>query len=139
MASTASDAAATRPPKLRPIAFILSPKRDTPSEAVTKSPASARLRRTNHRDVEVLDLLAQRIAIEPQKAGGTQLITACCPQSERQQRALDLGNDTIVHAVGRQPVAMRGEQRLQMAVDRVGERDVVRGVTVGRRLGLGRD
>src|SRR5258708_24122135 len=98
MASTASDAAAARPPKLRPIAFILSPKRDTLSEAVTKSPASANLRRANHRDVEVLDLLAQRIAIEPQKAGGTQLITACCPQGQGKERPLDLRDHAIVHA-----------------------------------------
>src|SRR5262245_15903764 len=101
MARTASDAAATRPPKLRPIAFIVSPKRETLSEAVTSSPASANLRRANHRDVEVLDLLAQRIAIEPQKTGSTQLITTRCPQGERKQRPLDLGNDTIVHAVRR--------------------------------------
>src|SRR6267154_3686823 len=108
-ARTARDAAAARPVRLRPTAFILSPKRDTLSEAVTRSPASANLRRANHRDVEVLDLLAHRIAIEPQKAGGTQLITACCPQGQGEKRPLDLGNDTIVHAVRRQPVAVRGE------------------------------
>src|SRR5436305_12361207 len=118
MASTASDAAATRPAKLRPIAFILSPKRDTLSEAVTRSPASANLRRANHRDVEVLDLLAQCIAIEPQKAGGTQLITACCPQGQGQKRPFDLGNDAIVHAVRRQPVAVRREHGLQLPVHR---------------------
>src|SRR3982074_2971575 len=109
IANTASDTAAARPTRLRPIAFIVSPKRDTLSEVVTRSPASANLRCANHRDVEVLDLLAQRVAIEPQKAGSTQLITACCPQGQGQKRPLDLGNDTIVHAVRRQPVAVRFE------------------------------
>src|SRR5262245_53506479 len=137
MPSTASDAAAIRPVKLRPIAPTLSPKRGTLSEAVTKSPASAYLRRANHGDVEVLDLLAQRIAIEPQKAGGTQLITACCPQGQREQRPLDLGNDTIVHAVRRQPIAVRGEQGLQMPVDSVRQGDVACRMAIADSVRLG--
>src|SRR6187401_1451993 len=112
-ASMASEAAALRPVRPRAMLLILSPKRGTPSENVTGSPASANLRGANHRDVEVLDLLAQRIAIEPQKTGGAQLVPASRPQGERQQRPLDLGNDTIVHAIRRQPVAVGGEQRLQ--------------------------
>src|SRR5829696_351126 len=124
MASTASDTAAARPPSLRATAAVASPKRETPSAAVTFSPASADLRRTYHGDVEVLDLLAQRIAIEPQEAGRTQLIPACCPKSQGQERTLDLGNDTIVHAVRRQPIAVDGEQCLQMAIDGVGQRHV---------------
>jgi len=67
---------------------IVSPKRGTPSAAVTCSPASADLRRTYHGDVEVLDLLAQRIAIEPQEACRAQLIPARCPERQRQERPL---------------------------------------------------
>src|SRR5258708_31442685 len=96
-ARTARDAAGARPVRLRPTAFILSPKRDTLSEAVTRSPASANLRRANHRDVEGLDLLAQRIAIDPQKASGTPLITACCPQGQGEKRPLHLANDPVLH------------------------------------------
>src|SRR6187401_2958317 len=120
-ASMASEAAAVRPVRPRAMLLMLSPKRGTPSENVTGSPASSDLRGANHRNVEVLDLLAQRIAIEPQKTGGAQLVPASRPQGQRQQRALDLGDHPIVHAVGRQALAMGGEQGLQMAVDRVGQ------------------
>src|SRR4051812_1388888 len=110
MASTASDTAAARPPSLRATTAIASPKRGTPSAAVTFSPASADLRRTYHEDVEVLDLLAQRIAIEPQEACRAQLIPARYPERQRQERPLDLGNDTIIHAVRRQAIAVGLEQ-----------------------------
>src|SRR5882672_10806065 len=95
----------------------MSPKRETPSAAVTLSPASANLRRAYHGDVEVLYLLAQRVAIEPQETGGAQLIPARCPEGQGQQRTLDLGNDTIVQAVRRQAIAVDGKKRLQMPVD----------------------
>src|SRR5262245_40460700 len=124
MASTASDTAAARPPSLRATAAVASPKRETPSAAVNLSPASADLRRTYHGDVEVLDLLAQRIAIEPQEAGRAQLIPARRPEGQGEERTFDLGNDTIVHAVGRQAVAVGAEQCLQMAVDGVCQRYV---------------
>src|SRR6187200_801435 len=124
MASTASDTAAARPPSRRATTAIVSPKRGTPSATVKMSPASADLRRTYHGDVEVLDLLAQRIAIEPQEAGCAQLIPARCPKGEGQQRPLDLGNDTIVHAVRRQAIAVGSKQRLQMAIDGVAQRHV---------------
>ena len=114
------------------------PSVERPAKLSLGSPASADLRCAYHRDVEVLDLLAQRIAIEPQKTGGAQLVPARRPQRQRQQRPLDLGNDTIVHAVGRQPIAVSGEHRLQMAVDRVGQGDVARGMAVGRGLRLRR-
>src|SRR5260370_15433702 len=112
MANTASDTAATRPLSPRWTAPITSPKRETPSAVVTMSPASADLRRAYHRDVEVLDLLSQRVAIQPQETGGAQLIPARCPERQGQKRTLDLGNDTIVHAVGRQAIAMGGKKRL---------------------------
>src|SRR5262245_27073013 len=122
MASRASESGATRPLKPRRTAPISSPKRETPSAVVTRSPASANLRRAYHGDVEVLYLLAQRIAIEPQETGSAQLIPTRGPQGQRQQRAFDLRNDTIVHAIWRQTVAMRLKERLQMAVDGVGQR-----------------
>src|SRR4029453_17984764 len=134
MASTASDTAAARPPSRRATTVIVSPKRGTPSAAVTCSPASADLRRTYHGDVEVLDLLAQRVAIEPQEAGSAQLIPARCPKGQGQQRSLNLGNDTIVHAVRWQTIAMGLEQCLQMAIHGVTQRHV-RG-TGGARGGL---
>src|SRR6266851_10119599 len=127
MASTANETAAVRPLSPRRTALIASPKRETPSAAVTRSPASANLRRAYHGDVEVLYLLAQRIAIEPQETGSAQLIPACCPKSQGQERALDLGNDTIVHAVRRQALAMGDKKCLQVAVDGVGQGNVAAG------------
>src|SRR4029077_10759016 len=127
MASAASETAALRPPSARRTALIASPTREPLSAAVTRSPASANLRRAYHGDVEVLYLLAQRIAIEPQETGSAQLIPARGAQRQGQQRALDLGNDTIVHAVGRQALAMGDKKRLQVPVDGVGQRDVAAG------------
>src|SRR3546814_114717 len=124
MASTARDTAATRPLRLRSTVLTVSPKRRPLSAAVTKSPASANLRCTNHGDVEVLDLFAQRVAIEPQEAGRAQLIPARCPKGQRQKRPLNLGNDTIVHAIRRQPVAMGSEERLEVPVHGIGQRGV---------------
>src|SRR6267378_2795138 len=123
MASTASEPGAARLFRPRRIALIQSPKREPPSAVVTRSPASANLRRAYHGDVEVLYLLAQRVAIEPQETGGAQLIPARCPKRQGQQRALDLGNDTIVHAIRRQALAMGDKKRLQVPVDGVGQRD----------------
>src|SRR4030088_1963382 len=102
MASTANETAAARPLSPRRTALIASPKRETLSAAVTRSPASANLRRAYHGDVEVLYLLAQRIAIEPQETGSAQLIPARCAERQGQQRALVLGNDTTAHAKPRQ-------------------------------------
>src|SRR6195256_3533605 len=127
MASTANEAAAVRPPSPRRTALIASPKRETLSAAVTRSPASPNLLRAYHGDVEVLYLLAQRIAIEPQETGSAQLIPARGAERQGQQRALDLGNDTIVHAVRRQALAMGDKKRLQVPVDGVGQRDVAAG------------
>src|SRR5262245_34734832 len=121
MASTASSTGATRPPTPRRTALIVPPKREPPSAAVTRSPASADLRRAHHGNVEVLYLLAQRVAIEPQESGGAQLIPARRPQGERQERPLHLRNDTIVQPVGWQAIAVGGEQRLQMPIDAVGQ------------------
>src|SRR5258708_9494378 len=116
MASTANETAAVRPLSPRRTALIASPKRETLSAAVTRSPASANLRRAYHGDVEVLYLLAQRVAIEPQETGGAQLIPARRPQGQRQKRTLDLRNDTVIHAVRRQAIAMGGTKRLHMPV-----------------------
>src|SRR5260370_14160193 len=127
MASTANETAAVRPPSPRRTALIASPKRETLSAAVTRSPASANLRRAYHGDVEVLYLLAQRVAIEPQETGSAQLIPARCTQGQGQQRPLDLGTDTIVHAVRRQALAMGDKTRLQLPVDRLGQRDAAAG------------
>src|ERR1700693_3881427 len=127
MASAANGTAAGRAAGPRRTALIKSPKRETPSAVVTRSPASANLRRAYHGDVEVLYLLAQRVAIEPQETGSAQLIPARCAQGQGQQRALDLGNDTIVHAIRRQALAMGDKKRLQVPVNGVGQGEVAAG------------
>src|SRR5262249_32340362 len=138
MASTASRTGATRPLMPRRTALITTPKRETPSAAVTSSPASADLRRAYHRNVEVLYLLAQRIAIEPQEAGRAQLIPRSRTQREGEERPLHLRNDTIVHPVGWQTLAVGAEQCLQMPVDRVGQGGIGRQWLAGLRARIDR-
>src|SRR5271157_4733445 len=102
----ASERAATRPDRARPTAAIRSPKRAASSATVTGSAAPAGLRRAHQRYVEVLDLLAQSVAIEPEKTGSPQLVPAGCPQGQCQQRPLDFGQNAVVQAIRWQALAM---------------------------------
>src|SRR5262245_51201675 len=64
-------------------------------------------------DVEVPDLLAQGISIEPEQVGGTNLVAAGGRQRSREQRHLDLLQDAVIQAGRRHAVReareMRGE------------------------------
>ena len=54
------------------------------------APQPSRHRRAEHLNVEVADLFAQRIAVEAQQGGGTDLIAARGGQRGHQQRALEM-------------------------------------------------
>jgi hypothetical protein len=49
-------------------------------------------------DVEVPDLLAERVAVEPQEVGSPNLVAAGGCESGREQRYLDLLEDAMIEA-----------------------------------------
>src|SRR5882672_5456197 len=67
---------------------------------ISISPAAA-----EHLDVEIADLLAQRIAVDPEQVGGADLVAAGGRERHREQRMLDLPQNAVIEAGGRQLVA----------------------------------
>src|ERR1043166_3100541 len=64
-------------------------------------------------DIEVADLLAQRIAVEPKQVRGPDLVAAGGRQRGREQRYLDLLQDAVIEAGRRHAVREAGEVRGQ--------------------------
>src|SRR6201986_257172 len=72
-------------------------------------------------NVEVPDLLAQRVAVEPQEVGGADLVAAGCRECCGQERHLDLLEDAVIEAGRRHAVREAGEVRGQIGLDRTAE------------------
>ena len=72
-------------------------------------------------DVQVADLLAQRVAVEPQYVGRLELIAAGRRQGSRDQRSLDLANQSIVDARRRQGAVVGTKIAVDVALDGVAE------------------
>src|SRR5262249_39558014 len=69
-------------------------------------------------NIEIADFLPQGIAINPEQIRRADLVTAGSGQSHREERMLDLAQDTVVEAGGRQGVAETREVRGQVAFHR---------------------
>ena len=72
-------------------------------------------------DVEIPDLLPQRIAVEAKQVGGADLIAPGHRQRRRQQRHLDLLEDAVIEARRRHAVGEAREMRGQIGLDRAAE------------------
>src|ERR1043165_6606690 len=72
-------------------------------------------------NVEIPDLLAQRVAVEAEQDGRTDLVAAGGRQRRSQQRYLDLLEDAMVQARRRHAVREAGEVRGQVGFDRAAE------------------
>src|SRR5215510_7432863 len=70
-----------------------------------------------HLDFQVSDLLAQGVAVDPQEISSADLIAPRSCQRDRQQRVLDLPQDTVIEPRGRQTLPESGEIGGQMALD----------------------
>src|SRR5579864_2369357 len=82
-------------------------------------------------NLQVADLLAQRIAIDAEQVGGADLIAAGGGQGSREQRAFDLAQNAVVQAGRRQTIVKAGEIARQIAFD--GAREIVFGAAgIGR-------
>src|SRR6478735_6541442 len=72
-------------------------------------------------NVEVPDLLPQRIAVEAEQVSGADLVAARCRQRGREQRHLDFLEDAVVEARRRHAVREAREVRRQVRLDRAAE------------------
>src|SRR2546423_1485667 len=90
-----------------------------------------------HLDIEVADLLAQRIAVDAKEVGGADLIAARGCQGRRQQRMPPPARHAMIGAGGRQVVAEAKKMGGQVAFDRRTETVVLR-VRFVRAWGRGR-
>src|SRR5581483_5183133 len=86
-----------------------------------RGPGASRRRRAEHLDVEVADLLAQRIAVEAEQRRGADLVAARGRQRGHQQRTLDVLEDAVVEARWRQLTAVAGEVAAEVALDHLGQ------------------
>src|SRR5215208_7993405 len=80
-------------------------------------PAHTLPARAHHLDVEVADLLAQRVAVDAEQVGGADLVTAGSGERGREQRVLDLAQDAVIEAGRRHAVGEAGEIAGEMALD----------------------
>src|SRR3979411_2258813 len=86
-----------------------------------------------HLDVEIADLLAQRVAGVPEEIGGANLVAAGRRQRDGQQRVLDLAQNPMIEPRRRQLVAEACEIGCEVPLDRGGK------VLLGARLLVGGD
>src|SRR5205814_4110554 len=69
-------------------------------------------------DVEVADLLAKGVAVDPEQVGSADLVAAGRGQRRRQQRMFDLAQDAVIEAGRRKPIAEVREIARQMPLHR---------------------
>src|SRR5690242_14814987 len=79
-------------------------------------PASAQ-GRAEDLDIEITDLLAQGIAVEPQQGGSPDLIAARGRQGRHQQGSFEMLQHAVVQARRRQVAAVAGEMVGKVALD----------------------
>src|SRR5215471_13287116 len=91
------------------------------------SPAAA-----EHLDIQIADLLAQRVAVDPEQIGGADLVAAGGGERHRQERMLDLPQNAVIEPGRRQLVAESGEVRRKMPLDRGGQPLLRARLVVGR-------
>ena len=79
-------------------------------------------RRAYPPDVEIADLLAQGIPVQPQKSGGLDLIASRGGEHRGNHRIFDLTQDPVIESGGRQARTMCLEKLGEMPLHRVGKR-----------------
>src|ERR1051326_9417658 len=83
-------------------------------------------------NLQIPDLLTQRIAVDAEQVGGADLIAASRGQGGGEQRAFDLAQDAVIEAGRRQAIVEAGEIACQIAFD--GAREIIFGASgIGRR------
>src|SRR5215470_5309911 len=84
-------------------------------------------------NIEIADLLAQRVAVDAEQVGGADLVAAGGRERHRQERMLDLAQHPMIEPGRRQLVAEAREVGRQMPLDR-GRKPLLRArLLVGRR------
>ena len=90
-----------------------------------RAPKSGSLQAAHHLDIQVLDLLAQGVAVETEEFRGLQLIAASRGERQLDQRPFDLPEHPVVEAAGRQFVLVGGEVIPQVPLDAVAQRSAL--------------
>ena len=72
-------------------------------------------------NIQVPDLLPQRIAVEAEQIGGANLIAARRRQRRREQRNLDFLEDPVIEPRRRHAVGEARKMRRQVGLDRAAE------------------
>src|SRR5690606_406616 len=88
---------------------------------------TASLEAPDNLDMKVPDLLAQRIAVEPQELGGAKLVALGRQKGEFDQRPFDFAQNAVIEPSGRQGVVVRIEIIAQVPFHRLAQRLVGRG------------
>src|SRR5665213_3235995 len=100
--------------KMRNPRAVLGANRRIPAqEALTAAPVDL--------NVEIADLLPQRVAVEAQQVGGADLVAAGRRQRRREQRDLDLLEDAVIEPGRRHAVGEDRKMRRQIGLDRAAE------------------
>src|SRR5438067_4239415 len=80
-------------------------------------PARTLPARAHHLDVEVADLLAQRVAVDAEQVGSADLVATGGGERGREQRVLDFAQNAVIEAGRRHAVGEAGEIAGEMALD----------------------
>ena len=75
-----------------------------------------RFEASDHLDAELADLLAQGVAIEAEQLRRADLVAARRRQRNRHQRPLHFADDAVIESRWRQPFAIFGEMRREVAL-----------------------
>src|SRR5579883_22153 len=94
------------------------PGRYNPQPCPASDPTRPSAAAAEHLDLEIADLLAQGIAINPEQVSGADLVAARGRKRDRQQRMLNLAQDAVIEAGRRQRVPEAGEIGGEVALDR---------------------
>jgi hypothetical protein len=63
---------------------------------------------SNVGDIQVADLLSQRVGVDTEQVGGADLVSACRRKRRGEQRELDLPQDSVIEAGRRDAVVEAG-------------------------------
>src|ERR1700742_2437525 len=89
----------------------------TSGHQTRSNPGSASNPGANDLDVQIPDLLAQRVAIDAEQVGGANLIPAGCGECCRQERVFHLAQNAMVKPGRRQVIVKAREVTRQVAFD----------------------
>src|SRR5947209_11620022 len=93
------------------------PRGSSRADTSASVPRARRSGAAEHLNVQVADLLAQRIAVHAEEISGSDLITAGCRKCRGQERVLDLPQHPVIKPGWRQLLPETREIRKKVSLD----------------------